>query len=71
MDIEFWNLIFKTGLIALLSFFIPFGFLAFTLVTTSIDVGCETSKKEWLIISLISLFIMTVVLLIFGITITK
>ena len=71
MDIEFWNLIFKTGLNALLSFFIPFGYLAFVLVTTSVEVGYEISKKEWLIISLISLFTMTVALLIFGITITK
>ena len=67
----FWNLLFKIALNALLSFFIPFGFLAFVTATTSTEVGHEISKKEWLIISLISLFIMTVALLIFGITITK
>ena len=71
MDIEFWNLIFKTGLTALLSFSIPFIFMVLTWVTTNLEIGVKTTKKEWLIISLISLFIMTVVLLIFGIAITK
>ena len=71
MDIGFWNLLFKIALNALLSFFIPFVFSAFALVTTSIEVGQETSKKEWVSISLISLLIMTVSLLILGITITK
>ena len=71
MDVEFWNLLFKIALITLLSFFIPFVFSAFVLVTTSIEVGQETSKKEWVSISLISLLIMTVSLLIFGIYITK
>ena len=71
MDVQAWNILFKAGMVAIVSFFIPFILATIPVVTSNSEVGFETTKKEWIVIFLISFLIMIFSLLLFGINITN
>lgn len=66
MDIEFYNLLFKTLLLAIVVYGCTFGFL-FLVMGDSYD---PFTKGEWLFMSLFPLLTTIIALLIFGVNLT-